>query len=193
MSLRATCPSCGCQGDIAAFLVEDDAKRVIAKLAVVDARLGRAVVDYLPLFKPAKTALRLPRVLRLVDELLALVATGTVCKDERSSARRKATPAAWIAGIEHLLAQRERLSLPLVNHHYLRAVVFGLAEQLNAQAEQQVETDRRAGKHRSAEPVSDPLHEATLYADRMVQLGGWDSAKRTAYLAEQRAKQAGGA
>ena len=48
--------------------------------------------------------------------------------DERNGVRRSASPAMWATGIEQMLAQRGSLTLPLENHNYLRAVVFGLAD-----------------------------------------------------------------
>lgn len=46
-----------------------------------------------------------------------------------------------------MLAQRDRLSLPLDPHGCLRAVVFGLADQADAAAERRKEADARVGKH----------------------------------------------
>ena len=46
-----------------------------------------------------------------------------------------------------MLVQRAALTLPLENHNYLRAVVFGLADKADAANERQKETNARAGKH----------------------------------------------
>ena len=145
--MRGTCPDCGAQAHLSAFFVEDDAKRLAALLVGAQPELGRAVLGYLGLFKPAKTALRMVRAVKLVQDLLALVDAGSVCRDERGGVRRPATPTMWATGIEQMLAQRASLTLPLENHNYLRAVVFGLADKADAAVERQSETDRRAGKH----------------------------------------------
>lgn len=145
--MRATCPDCGAQAHLSAFFVEDDGKRLAAQLADMQPELGRAVISYLGLFKPVKTALRMARAVKLVQELMALIATGDVCRDERNGVRRPATPGTWAVGIETMLAQRAALTLPLENHNYLRAVVFGLADKADAATERQKEANARVGKH----------------------------------------------
>ncbi|WP_368565521.1 hypothetical protein [Pseudoxanthomonas sp. UTMC 1351] len=145
--MRATCPDCGAQAHLSAFFVEDDGKRLAALLADMPPELGRAVISYLGLFKPAKTALRMARAVKITQDLVALVAVGTVCKDERSGVHRPATALTWTAGIETMLTQRASLSLPLENHNYLRAVAYGLADKADAVAERQREADAREGKH----------------------------------------------
>lgn len=150
--MRATCPDCGAQAHLSAFFAEDDGKRLAMLLADMQPDLGRAALGYLGLFKPVKTGLRLPRAVKLLQDLSALVATGTVCRDERNGVRRPATPGQWAAGIEQMLAQRASLSLPLDSHNYLRAVVFGLADKADAAAERQREADARTGRHLATVP-----------------------------------------
>ncbi|MGH8037305.1 MAG: hypothetical protein ACREPD_06150 [Stenotrophomonas sp.] len=147
--MKATCPECGSQGHVSAFFVEDDGKRLAMTLAAMQPELGKAVLGYLGLFKPAKTALRLSRAAKIAQEVADLVATGQVCKDERSGVRRSANMASWANGIEQMLAQRHSLTLPLESHGYLRAVVYGLADKADAAAERQREADAQTGRHLS--------------------------------------------
>ncbi|MDC8015184.1 hypothetical protein [Tahibacter soli] len=142
--MRVTCPCCDNEFPIEAGFIEGDGKRFAALVAELELALGRAVLSYLRLFKPAKTALRLARAARIVDDLVSLVRSGTVCKDERVGVRRPANQALWAAGIEQMLSSRDALSLPLDNHNYLRAVVFGLADKIDAKAEQARETVARS-------------------------------------------------
>lgn len=144
--MRATCPDCGTQGHVSTFFAEDDGKRLAAIMAGLPPDLGRAVIGYLGLFKPAKTALRMARAAKLAAELAELASAPTVCRDERSGVRRPCTPSTWAAGIEQMLAQRAALTLPLDGHGYLRAVVFGLADKADAAAERQKEEQLRVGK-----------------------------------------------
>lgn len=144
--MRATCPECGAQAHVAAFFVEDDGKRLAMTVAGMAPELGRATIAYLGLFKPLKTALRMARAAKIAAEVADLVATGSVCRDERNGVRRPASPAMWALGIEQMLAQRASLSLPLESHGYLRAVVFGLADKADAADERQREADTRAGR-----------------------------------------------
>lgn len=147
--MRATCPECGATGHLSAFFADDDGKRLVGAVIDLPAELQRPALGYLGLFKPAKNALSVPRATRLVQELQQLVAAGTVSRDDRTGLRRPSTPAMWAEGIEQMLAHRAGLSLPLSGHNYLRAVVFGLADQADARAERAQEQQRQSGQHRS--------------------------------------------
>jgi len=190
--MRATCPACGAQAHVTAFFVEDDGKRLAALLAGMEPELGRAVLGYLGLFKPHKTALRLARAVKLVQELLVLVETGTVCRDERGGVRRAATPGLWAQGIEIMLAQRATLTLPLDNHNYLRSVVFGLADKADAAMERQREADARAGRHRGgASPAvmpETPLQAHLAWIAQQVHLGAMTETEAEAERAKAREK-----
>ena len=163
--MKGTCPDCGAQAHLSAFLVEDDGKRLAALLAEMQPELGRAVIGYLGLFKPAKTALRMARAVKIVQELVALVETGTVCKDERSGVRRPASALTWATGIETMLLQRTSLTLPLETHNYLRAVVYGLADKADAAVERQREADARSGKHLPKETADE--RKESKYANHL--------------------------
>jgi len=104
--MRMTCPECGAQAHVSAFFVEDDGKRLAGLFAEMEPVLGRAVLGYLGLFKPGRQALRLSRAVKLTQGLLALVNTGTVCRDERGGVRRAASPGVWAQGIEAMLTRR---------------------------------------------------------------------------------------
>ena len=125
--MQMQCPCCGEQFPIEAGFADADGKKLAALFAGLDPKLGRAVLNYLRLFSPAKRALRMTRAIKLVEELLDLVNAGTVQKDSRTNDSKPAPPRIWTAGIEQMLIARERLTLPLENHNYLRAVVYGIA------------------------------------------------------------------
>ncbi|KAF2406666.1 hypothetical protein SAMN04490179_4503 [Pseudomonas antarctica] len=125
--MRVQCPCCGEQFPLEAGFLDDEGKRLAAQFADIEPRLGRAILGYLRLFSPAKRGLRTTRAIKLVEELMTAINAGTVTRDARTAEAKPASPAMWTAGIDQMLAQRERLSLPLDNHHYLRAVVFGIA------------------------------------------------------------------
>ncbi|AGG89905.1 hypothetical protein [Rhodanobacter denitrificans] len=188
--MHVTCPTCSESFPIVAGFLEPDGKRFGMLLAGMDPVLGRAVVEYLALFTPGKQKLRLVRAVKLVTLLDALVREGTVCRDERGGVRRPATPVQWAAGIEQMLEQRGKLTLPLANHHYLRAIVFGIADQAGAAAEQARETAARSGR-RAVGPspptaAADPLTEQLAYLDKMHDYGKltdaeWDAERAKAF------------
>lgn len=197
MTITATCPACGCRADIDAFFADDDGKRLAALFAELDPTLGRAVLGYLRLFKPAKQALRLARAARIVGDLLALVSAGEVSRDDRTGMRRAVTPALWAQGIEQMIEQRDHLTLPIDNHNYLRAIVFGLGEQQAARAEARSEEAKRTGQQRRTTPSGHT--EAETARDRDIafvrQIHGYgqiDDAERDARIAAIAGKYNGG-
>lgn len=159
MSIRLTCPECSAQFPFAAGVLDDDGKRLAALTGEMEPAFSRAALAYLRLFKPAKTALRTSRALLVLTELKQLVDAGSVCKDERGGLRRPATFKHWVSGIEHMLQQDGRLSLPLANHNYLRSIVFGLADAADAKAEQQHNANVRAPKQPERDVHADWLRE----------------------------------
>ena len=189
--MHVTCPSCSESFPIVAGFLEPDGKRFGMLLAGMDPVLGRATVEYLALFTPAKQKLRLVKAVKLVAALDALVREGSVCRDERGGVHRPATPAQWAAGIEQMIEQRARLTLPLLNHHYLRAIVFGIADQADAAGERQRETAKRSGQRGGVGPsppsaAIDPLQDQLTYLDQMHDYGRltdleWDAERAKAF------------
>lgn len=147
MSLTTTCCQCGTRQPLAAGFADDEGKRFGVAMGELPPALARAAVAYLAVFKPPKTELRTSRATKLVAELAALVASGSICRDERSSLRRPAPLAVWIASIEQLLASPPT-NLPLTNHNYLRTIVFDLADKADAGSERAREVLVRSGQHR---------------------------------------------
>lgn len=158
--MRISCPNCSETYPIEAGFAEGDGKRLAVLFADMEPALGRAAISYLRLFKPPKTALRTTRAIKLLEQLMALVSTGTVCRDERTSARRQATQAMWAEGIEQMLTARDKLTLPLTNHHYLRAIVYTVADQADAGDEKQREEQLRTRSTRAEQPA--PKAESPL-------------------------------
>lgn len=180
--LPGCCPSCGFSGELEAFQIEPEAKRAIGRVAAMEPALGRVLGPYLRLFGNGKRGVQLRRAVKLIDELVALVEVGTVCRDERVGVRRAATAAMWTQGIEQVISNRP--SGALQNHHYLRAVVFGIADSADAAAERAAEEARKAGRHRAptkAEPA-DKAAERRAFARRMLDLGTWTQEDADAYV-----------
>lgn len=191
--MRITCPGCQETYPIAAGFADDDGKRLAALFAELDPVLGRAVIAYLRLFKPAKTALRTARAIRIVEDLLILVRPGTVCRDERGGLRRPASAAVWASGIEQLLAAPGKLALPLSNHHYLRAIVFSLADQVDAAAERQREAGLRVGNRPVAPsaPRETPLQNQLAWLSNQLAIGAISAADHNAQADAARLKYGG--
>lgn len=151
--MRVQCPCCGEQFPLEAGFLDDEGKRLAAQFADIEPRLGRAILGYLRLFSPAKRGLRTTRAIKLVEELMSAVNAGTVTRDARTADSKPATPAMWATGIDQMLAQRERLTLPLDNHHYLRAVVYGIASDPAAVIKAQPSTPNRSKSSMTAQQL----------------------------------------
>lgn len=193
--IRFTCPCCGADFPWEAGLIEADAKRLGAVLGDMEPALARAAMSYLRLFKPPKTALRLARATKLLQELSTLVAEGTVCRDERAGVRRPAPVSAWVAGIEQMLQQADRLTLPLSAHGYLRQVVFGIADAADAAAEKTREQDLREGRRPAgpspSRPPEDKLTNELAYLGQMLRYGRINQAEHDRLAAEARSQHGG--
>ncbi len=191
--LPGCCPSCGFSGEIEAFLIEPEAKRAIARVAALEPAIGKLVGPYLRLFANGKRGVQLRRAVALIDELAALVDAGEVCRDERVGVRRPASPAMWAAGMEQMIGQPP--SGPLKNHHYLRAIVFGLADSADAQAERAREQNARTGRRVSGAEtrvVDDPVTIALSWTRQQMELGGMTQDEADAYVAKIRGKARNG-
>lgn len=188
--MQLCCPVCSTEFPLEAGLIEGDGKRLAAVLAELEPAVGRALIGYLRLFKPPKTALRSVRAVKLAREVADLVAAGDVSRDERTGVRRPASAGLWAAGMEQMAQQRDRLSLPLESHGYLRAVVFGLADQADARAEQQREEQARrgAGRPERKAPSETPLERELNFIAHQLGVGWITAEEAEAKRAEARAK-----
>lgn len=187
--LPGCCPSCGFSGEIEAFLVDPEARRAIARVAALEPAIGKLVGPYLRLFANGKRGVQLRRAVALIDELAALVDAGEVCRDERVGVRRPASPTMWATGMEQMIGQPP--SGPLKNHHYLRAIVFGLADSADAQAERAREQSARAGRRVSGSETrvaDDPVTIALSWTRQQMELGGMTQEEADAYVAKIRGK-----
>jgi hypothetical protein len=193
--MKVTCPCCYSDFPIEAGFSDADGKRLAALMAEFEPALGRAALSYLRLFKPAKSGLRVSRAVAIISELAQLVRAGTVCRDERNGVRRPASASVWAAGIEQMLTHAG-IETPLDGHNYLRKVVFGLADQVDAKAERAREDGRRnvSGPRVGSSPQRQeeaPLAATLAWYRSQLEYGAIDQATYDRKVAE--AKAAGGA
>lgn len=139
--MRVICPCC--QTD---FPIEAGINDIAARNAVVRAfsltPLGDQLLAYVQLFKPGQRALAMPRLVKLLDELLPMIQSGKI---ERSSRIYSAPNEYWRQAIEEMLAKRDQLTLPLKSHGYLFTIIAGYADKVESKAESQSE-NQRAGR-----------------------------------------------
>jgi hypothetical protein len=169
--MRVCCPVCDTEFPVEAGFAEADGKRLAAVLAGLDGVLGRTLLGYLRLWKPAKTQLRVAKAVKIAQEVAALVDTGEV---RRGGIGRPATSIMWAAGIEQMLGSRDKLRLPLTSHGYLIEVVFGMADRVDAAQERSQEQNLRKGDRREAPPpaAASKLQSELEAIDQFERLGG---------------------
>ena len=128
---------------MAQLFANEETQGAVARLAAVSMPLGARVLQYCTLFAPPKTRLTVPKQVKLMLQLLPDLERRAISH----KGREWAVPLnVWAQGIDQMLAAREagRLALPMTGHAYLYAVLAGMADKQEGQAEQQAEVNRRA-------------------------------------------------
>lgn len=159
MTIKATCPACGTEGDLVLWIEHAGARAAL--LDVLTGGLGHAkrVVQYVGLFAPAKRRLGLERAAKLLAEVAALYRTGQFSFDGRSWPGPESTASldreSIDMAIDKMLEQRAagKLVPPLQNHHYLFRILVAQVQQFEGRAERNSEADRRE-RARSGAPVA---------------------------------------
>lgn len=119
-----------------------DDERAFARLIALSVPMAHLVVQYISLFSPEKQRLTLRKKVRIIQQLLPDLVRHAITHKGRDWS---APPEAWQQAIEQMLAARQagRLQLPMSGHGYLYAILAGMADKHEAQAEQQSEQERR--------------------------------------------------
>ena len=159
MSADLSCPVCGTELDLAVLFSHEHDQRALARLASVSILLGGRVLQYLALFTPPKQRLTAAKKIKLILQLLPDL------EREAISWKGRDWPAprtAWAMAIDQMLAARDaqRLELPMKGHGYLFAILAGMADKHEDQAERQREQDLRTGPR--AATVNGPKSVADL-------------------------------
>lgn len=120
--MQTKCPNCGAVADIDLLITNDDARAAIAAVTVISGDLGKAVIRYCGLFRPAKSQLSFARLAKLINELLPDIQSGRI---ERNGQLFDAPASAWLHAINVMLAKRDNneLGLPLKSHGYLYEII----------------------------------------------------------------------
>lgn len=154
-----SCPTCGSELDLAVLFAHEQDQRALARLASVSIPLGARVLQYLALFTPPKQRLTSAKKIKLILQLLPDLERQAITHKGRDW---EAPLAAWAQAIDQMLAARDaqRLELPMKGHGYLYAILAGMADKFEGQAEQQREQDLRTGPR--AATVNGPKSVADL-------------------------------
>lgn len=132
--MNCKCQTCGTVAPIEWFLSEEDHRQVCYLLIELPKEVQGVVFNYLSLFRPQTgKALQVKKAVRLLTEIVTLVKPGHV-QVERKPARP--CPAKlWAQAMAQMIERRDRLTLPMPNHNYLKAIAWDLADHEDARLE----------------------------------------------------------
>ena len=137
--MKIVCPACGAVNSLDTLIGHDGARAAMAELAALSGPLAGALLRYIALFRPAQRQLSFDRVASLLGELRPMVIDARITRNGRVYAAPREV---WIEAIDAVIAQRDRLTLPLKSHGYLLEIIVGQIHK----AEQTAEAKREAGR-----------------------------------------------
>ena len=160
--MNGICQTCGAVAPIEWFLSEADNRQICAILAEMPKDVQAVVFFYLSLFRPvAGRALQARKAVRLMTDIKNLVAAGHVQIDKRPA--RPCPPKIWALAMEQMVERRDRLTVPMPNHNYMKAIAYDLADQADARAEKagyaQQRQARTVGREATPQAISSPLDQ----------------------------------
>lgn len=120
--MKVKCSACGAVHSLDALVANEAASQALNAALLVNGELGRALIGYLGLFRPAKSSLTFERVATILNELTPMITAQTIKRDGQEF---KAPPEAWVYAINQMLANRQTLKLPMKSHGYLLEIIAG--------------------------------------------------------------------
>jgi len=153
------CPACGTELTLEHLVGHLDDEHAFARLVALSVPMAHLVVQYIALFAPEKQRLTLRKKVRIIQQLVPDLQRQAITHKGRDW---PAPLNAWADAIEQMLAARTagRLKLPMSGHGYLYAVLAGIADKQEHQAEEQHEQQLRTGPR--APTVNGPASVADL-------------------------------
>ncbi|WP_153116051.1 hypothetical protein [Rhodocyclus tenuis] len=161
-----SCPSCGARASLDVLIGHAgarDALLALARLHPAMSSFALVALRYIGLFAPGKREMGLDRVATILAELADLIGSGRV---ERHGRQWPAPLDAWQTGMESMLANRERLTLPLRSHGYLMQIVVSAAERAEGAAEAKTEQTRAYAYTQDRTSAPAPVQVAVAFEQR---------------------------
>lgn len=129
-----TCQACGTTAPIEWFLADTEYRQLCGVLVELPKEIQKVVFHYLALFKPQSGRAMAPaKATRLLGEIRELIAKGHIQHSKKVA--RPCPPVLWAQAMEQMVERRERLTLPLPNHNYLKTIAWDLADREDARLE----------------------------------------------------------
>lgn len=159
--MNLVCPICQAEYPLAAAMNDVAARQAVVK-AFSLTQMGDRLIAYVTLFKPAKQALSMVRLAKLLDGLVDMVKLGQIKKNGNTYA---APQAYWMQAIDQMLGNRPALSLPLKNHNYLLAIMASMGEKVEAKKEAEAEKGRQYGELKTAPVIAREARQSSNEMD----------------------------
>jgi len=154
MPTDGKCPRCAYKAPVSCFVDAAEGGQLLQVFAELPYEVQKPFFKYLSLFRPdSGCAIQPSKAERLTRELVALTIKGYVT--EKGKTDRPCSPSFWVIGMERMQELAANLDLPMKNHNYLRSIVYKLANQADAQREQQQRKEETDGTHRVSRPPSE--------------------------------------
>lgn len=140
--MKLRCPSCGHAAGMIEFSNEESARQAVYLASDLPKPLGRLVMRYVGLFRPAARSLSWDRTLKLMQQIKVDIDAGRI---ERHGRIWPAPEGLWHKAITSVLekAETQTLTLPLKNHGYLYEIISAEQNAIEAHHEQKKETQRQ--------------------------------------------------
>lgn len=138
--MKTKCPACGASASLDVLLSNEGARAAVTMALQLPAPLGKLLVQYLGLFRPASRELSFDRVATLLGELLPMIQAGQI---ERAGRTWAAPVPAWKEALEQMLVARDKLQLPMKSHGYLLEIIAGMGSKAEAFKERAQEEQLR--------------------------------------------------
>jgi len=157
--MKTTCPACGAVASLDVLIGHEGARDAVMAALGLPAPLGKLLVQYIALFRPAQRQLSMDRLASLLNELQPMIAEAKI---ERGGRIWSAPQDYWQMALTEMIAKRDKLTLPLKSHGYLLEVIVGYSSKAEAKAETQQENHKAGrtpvGKHASHKTFEDSPH-----------------------------------
>jgi hypothetical protein len=138
--VKLTCPACGAAISLDAVIGHEGARNAVMIALQLPAPVGKLLVQYVAMFRPASRNLSMDRLASLLGELLPMIDSARI---ERGGRQYLATQDYWVMGLTDVINRRgSGLTLPLKSHGYLLEVIAGYSVKAEAQAEAQREAKK---------------------------------------------------
>lgn len=177
--MRLSCPACGAAASLDVLLGHEGARDAVMVALKLPAPLGKLLIQYVGLFRPASRQLSMDRLASLLGDLLPMV---DAAKIERSGRIWVAPIDNWKLAIEEILAKRDKLTLPLKSHGYLLEILAGIANKAEGKVEAKVEQTRAYGHDQDRNPgmqqVGAKLGKRSIPASALAELSKFNPKER---------------